>query len=119
MLATAPEGKVAIPVNGNSPRRICNNPCVAKWAPDGRFLYVGLRPGSQTSPGKTVAIPIPSGETFPNLPATGIRGLDEGAALPGASVIERWNISPGPDPSVYAYLKTTVQRNLFRVPLPR
>ena len=25
--------------------------------------------------------------------------------------------APGPDPSVYAYVKATVQRNLFSIPL--
>jgi serine/threonine protein kinase/Tol biopolymer transport system component len=109
-------GTLAVPVAGGAPRLICAG-CPVTWAPNGRFLYVALESESHTSPGKTVAIPIPPGETLPGLPASGIRSPEEGSALPGARVIGRWAISPGPDPSVYAYTKTTVHRNLFRIPL--
>jgi hypothetical protein len=84
---------------------------------DRKFLYVGLAPSSQTTRGKTIAIPIPAGETLPNLPASGIRRLNAESAFPGSHVIEAWYISPGPDPSVFAYVKTTAHRNLFRIPL--
>src|SRR5262249_50260223 len=100
-------------------RTVCREPCRAAWAPDGKFLYLGLAPASQASRGKTVVIPIPHGETFPDLPVSGIRGFDAAATLPGARVIDAWDISPGLDPSVFAYVKTTVHRNLFRIPLPR
>ena len=108
---------MAVPIGGGSPRRICSGFCPVAWAPDRKFLYVGLAPSSQTTRGKTVAIPIPPGETLPNLPASGIRGLDTGAAFSGSRVIDAWYISPGPDPSVFAYVKTTAHRNLFRIPL--
>jgi hypothetical protein len=88
------------------------------WAPDGKFLYIGIEPSSQTSRGKTLAIPILAGETLPELPASGIRGLEEAKAFPGARVIDGWGLSPGSDPSVYAYVKTTVHRNLYRIRLP-
>jgi hypothetical protein len=55
---------------------------------------------------------------FPDLPDSGIRGLDDAADFPGARIIEAIGISPGPDPSVFAYVKTTVPRNLFRIALP-
>jgi hypothetical protein len=72
---------------------------------------------SRTSAGKTFAIPVPPGETFPDLPASGIRGQADARTFPGSRVIEAWHIAPGPDPSIYAYVKTTVHRNLFRIPL--
>jgi hypothetical protein len=75
-------------------------------------------PGSQTTRAKTLAIPIPPGEALPNLPESGIRALDAEAAFPGSRVIEAWHISPGRDPPVFVYVKTTVHRNLFRIPLP-
>lgn len=111
-----PDGRggvsMAVPIDGSPPRRICPRVCFVTWAPDGKFLYVaGL------SADKTLAIPIPPGETFPNLPASGIRGLGDAAAFPGSRVIDGSNIAPGPDPSVFAYVKTTVHRNLFRIPL--
>jgi hypothetical protein len=60
---------------------------------------------------------VPPGETFPDLPASGIRGQADAGAFPGARLIDGWGISPAPDPSVFAYVKTTVHRNLFRIPL--
>jgi len=106
----------AIPIEGGSSRRICSW-CSVDWAPDGKFLYVGLAPNSLTTSGKTLAIPIPAGEALPNLPSSGIRGPEDAKAFPGARLLDAWGISPGPDPSVFAYTKTTVHRNLFRIPL--
>jgi hypothetical protein len=108
---------MAIPASGGAPRRICEDYCAVAWAPDGRFLYVDVERSSRTGPGKTLVIPIPAGETLPKLPDSGIRGLDDGRELPGVRVIEAWGISPGQDPSIYAYVKTTVYRNLFRIAL--
>jgi hypothetical protein len=89
----------------------------AAWAPDGKFLYVNLRQESRGNRAKTIAIPIPQGQALPNLPSSGIRGLDLETAFPGAHVIEASNISPGTDPSALAFVKTTPHRNLFRIPL--
>lgn len=108
---------MALPTSGGAPRRICENYCPVAWAPDGEYLYVGVERSSRSGPGKTLLIPMPGGGRLPRLPDSGIRGLEDGIELPGVRVIEAWDISPGPDPSIYAYVKTTVHRNLFRIPL--
>jgi hypothetical protein len=64
-----------------------------------------------------VAIPVPAGETLPSLPAAGIRTEAEALAIPGAKTIEQGQIAAGPDPSTYAYVKSAVHANLFRIPL--
>ncbi|MGH9631245.1 MAG: TolB family protein, partial [Bryobacteraceae bacterium] len=110
--------EMALPVGGGAPRQICAGFCPVAWAPDGRSFYVGVTSSSRTSPGKTLAIPVPPGETFPRLPASGIRGPEDARALPGARLIDGYRISPGPDPSLFAYVKTTMHRNLFRITLP-
>lgn len=111
-------GSIAVPVDGGAPRRICAAACTAiNWSPDGKFVYIAVRRPSRTGPGKTLAIPIPPGEIFPILPDSGLRGLEDAALFPGARVIDAFGISPGPNPSVFAYIKTTVHRNLFRIPL--
>jgi Tol biopolymer transport system component len=124
IIVGTPSGKcgggalMAVPTDEGTERCICQEPCIAAWAPDGSFLYLGLEQPSRTGPGKTIAIPVPPGEMLPSLPANGIRGLDDGAAFRGARIINGWGISPGPDPLVFAFLKTTVHRNLFQIPLP-
>jgi Tol biopolymer transport system component len=119
ILAGNATATIAVPTEGGTLRRICNWNCPAAWAPNGKFLYVGLSPGSQSTHGETLVIPIPPGETLPNLPVSGIQGLEVRRLLPSASVLDAWDISPGVDPSVYAYVKTTVHRNLYRIPVPR
>jgi DNA-binding winged helix-turn-helix (wHTH) protein/Tol biopolymer transport system component len=108
---------VAVAVDEGAVQRICQFPCSVAWAPDGRFLYVGVEAKSRTGPGKTLAIPLAQGETFPNLPNAGIRSVEDEALLPGSRVIDGWGVSPGPDPSTFAYVKTTVHCNLFRITL--
>jgi serine/threonine protein kinase len=105
-------GTVAVPVDGGTPTRICAQVCPSAWSSDGRWLYVG----APVATGKTYAIPVPSGRSLPDLPAGGIDPRAE-VAVPGTRLIEHGSISPGADPSTYAFLKTDLQRNLFRVPL--
>ena len=72
---------------------------------------------SLIDPGKTRVIPLQPGEMLPKLPPSGMRALDEPKLFPGSYLIDVYGISPSPDPSVYAYVKTTMHRNLFRIPL--
>jgi Tol biopolymer transport system component len=110
-------GTYGVPVDGGAPRRICSG-CPVMWAPDGKFLYLGVQRSSLASPGKTRVVPLPPGEMLPKLPPLGMRALDDPAMFPGSSLIERYGISPGPDPSIFAFVKTTMHRNLFRIPAP-
>jgi len=52
------------------------------------------------------------------LPDSGIRLEAEGLALPGMKIMEQGDIAPGLTPSTYAYVKSSVHSNLFRIPLP-
>ena len=107
----------AYPVEGGDAVPLCDD-CVVHWGLGGKFLYVTF----QTSPsdsGVTVAIPIPGGEALPALPDDGLQSEEDALALPDVRIIEQGFIAPGPDPSIYAFLRRTVQRNLYRIPLPR
>jgi hypothetical protein len=54
----------------------------------------------------------------PKLPSSGIRGPEDAKTIPGTRLLDGWFISPGPEPSVIAYVKTAVHRNLYRIPVP-
>jgi DNA-binding winged helix-turn-helix (wHTH) protein/Tol biopolymer transport system component len=108
---------MAIPIGGGSSRRVCTY-CQADWAPNGKFFYVELTSNSLTTRGKTVAIPLSEGEMLPSLPSSGISGPEDAKALRGARFLDAWLISPGPNPSIFAYVKTTGHRNLYRIPVP-
>jgi len=110
---------VALPLEGGQARvlSLCEFGCRPMWSPDGRHFYLPVAPPSQKNPaGKTLVIPVPSGETFPPWPVSGVRSEVEALDIPGAQVIPQTNIGPGLG-STYAYVKLTVHANLFRVPL--
>jgi hypothetical protein len=73
---------------------------------------VALPPGE-----KTFVIPVPAGQSLPDLPPSGIDPSTKAADLHGASIIDHGLITPGPNPSEYVFLKTDLQRNLFQIPL--
>jgi DNA-binding winged helix-turn-helix (wHTH) protein len=119
-----PEGETvvpmptAIPLDGGPPRRICKVYCNPIWSRRGDFLFIPVEPSSQTSPGRSLAIPIGPGETLPELPAQGIAPFDQPSVVPGARSVSRAELVPGKDLSHFAYVKTTPHRNLYRVSLP-
>jgi hypothetical protein len=83
-----------------------------RWTPDGRFVYLKFA-------GSTYAIPLQPGQPMPPIPAPGFQSMDAVAALPGARLVsEKEGVYPGPDPSVYAFVKVATQRNIYRVPVP-
>jgi hypothetical protein len=51
------------------------------------------------------------------LPPSGIDLTASDVHVPGAIVIQHDSIAPGPDPSIYVFTKTDLQRNLYRIPL--
>jgi hypothetical protein len=98
--------------------RLCLSYCLVSWASSGRFLYVPVEAGTLTSPGRSLAVPLGPGETLPVLPADGIRPEAKADEVPGALSVNREQLVGGQDPAHYAYVKTTVHRNLYRVTLP-
>ncbi len=115
---TAGRPELAVPLDGGAPRPMCDCAGGIAWAPDGRYLYVQIASAtSGGSPGKTVAIPVPPGQTLPPLPENAIRNPAEWAKVPGVKIVNHDGIAPGPDPSTYAYVKSTGHANLFRIPL--
>jgi hypothetical protein len=63
-------------------------------------------------------IPIGPGESLPELPPKGIPPLAEPNVVRGAQSLNRAELVPGEDVSHYAYVNTTVHRNLYRISLP-
>jgi hypothetical protein len=66
---------------------------------------------------RTAAIPIRPGQSLPAIPPAAVDDSTAWAKVPGVKIVEHDNISPGPDPSTYAYIKASAHANLFRIPL--
>ncbi|HTU32162.1 MAG TPA: winged helix-turn-helix domain-containing protein [Candidatus Acidoferrum sp.] len=117
---------LAFPVDGSAPRRICPAICMDKWSPDGsRFYVTPLLQGEAN--GMTIVIPVPKGKSIPDLPPNGIRSIQDAAKFSGARLIDLsqidpghggYDVAPGIAADTFVYVKTTVHRNLFQIPLP-
>jgi Tol biopolymer transport system component len=117
-----PTAVVVYPLAGGSPTLICGacaaetsfergpGPYNLNWSPDGTVLYLNFQ-------GSVFAIPLPPGQALPPTPASGFPTAQAVAALGGARLIAEGAFA-GPDPSVYAFTKFSIQRNIYRVSVP-
>ena len=111
----AAEGNIAawvIAVDSASPARVLNKSYApSTWSHDGKAIYVGLN--VQENPalfGSTRVVPVgPDDMPLSALPAASL----EGALIPHPGD----NLSVGPDPSVYVFLKSERRQNIYRIPL--
>ena len=109
---------MAIPLDGGPPLRICASYCLPAWSSSGRFLFIAVEAPTQTSPGRSLAIPVGPGESLPAFPPEGIEPGAEPDVIPGSQSVNRALLVPGEDLSHFAYVNTTSHRNLYRISLP-
>lgn len=122
VVAPLPDGSrvapMAIPAVGGSPQVLCAGYCTPTWSPNGKYLFVDVESESRAGPGHSLAIPVHGEEDLPPLPPGGIPPVASTASVPGSLLIGRARIAPGMDPSHFAYVNTSVHRNLYRIRLP-
>ena len=102
-----------LPLRGGTPVIIGSNTAL-HWSRSGDAVWVS---GGAVADGHTYIIPLHPGEVLPPIPADGFHSEEEIAHLPGAQ-LKNFGGAPGPSLSRYAFLRSTTQRNLYRVPIP-
>ncbi len=110
---------IARPLQGGPAIRVCKF-CGIGWGPDGKLLYLRFRDVGEMGDGRTFVIGLPTGKDLPTLPPSGLKSIEDTKGLNVLAEIDTAGkviFAPGPDPSVYAYSRLTVQRNLYRIPL--
>jgi eukaryotic-like serine/threonine-protein kinase len=107
---------VAFRIHGGEVRKICPFFCLSQWSAEGQYLFLDIDI-SNSSTGTTFVIPLPPGQSLPEYPASGITSPADLRKLPGAGMIERSNLSVGPDPSTYVFCRREFPSNLFRITL--
>jgi eukaryotic-like serine/threonine-protein kinase len=117
------EAVVALPVGEGLPVQIIfahGTSYHMAWSPDGRLIFISAPTGATASHvvGRTYVVPLPPGQMFPTIPVGGFQSAADLASLPGVRIIDAFDATPGPAPEVYAFSRATVQRNLYRIPIP-
>jgi serine/threonine protein kinase/Tol biopolymer transport system component len=83
------------------------------WSPDGAWASIASGPVPE---GRSYLVSLSPGELMSEIPPDGFHSEQQIAALPGARRIDVTAV-PGPSPDLYAFYRTTTQRNLFRIPI--
>jgi len=101
--------------------RLCNF-CFPSWSADGKDFYVSFPEGGSMKSSTvthTYLFRLKPGAGVPALPPLESRSEADFAKLGTLLGVTLANeFVPGPSPDVYAYSQRTIQRNLYRVPLP-
>jgi serine/threonine protein kinase len=119
---TSPPMTSVRPLRGGAPTTLCLGNCGGMFSPDGKWLYVGLLGiGDQPDVGaRTLAIPMGKNGDLPSSLTTMIEAALTGTFPPeqsGVRTLQGAFLTPGPDPSTYAYVRQDIQSNLFRIPI--
>jgi hypothetical protein len=102
---------MAIPTEGGQTLRI--PPFINNWSADGKYWCW------QDDNTVSHCAPTRPGEVWARTADGSIPyRLEDVAAVPGVRTIPSSDVAPGPTADVYAFTKTTVQRNLYRIPIP-
>ena len=108
-----PPSSQAFPLDGNPPIAL-------GWVPFG-WSKPGWQPrGMELVPlfsKWTYTLPLAPGQILPPIPPGGFHSDDQIASLPGARRGPPWPVAFGPG-DVYAYYRESIQRNLYRIPIP-
>lgn len=86
------------------------------WSQDGKQIVVQTVVGNNI--GKAYVLPLAPGHLVPESILHGLPSEQEILKSPGARLIVSNDVVPGPTADIYAFTRETVQRNLYRVPVP-
>jgi hypothetical protein len=107
-----PYSVAAFPVDGGPIVPVCLGLCpMTRWDRTGKSLYLSL-----PTAGGPYALPLQR-TGLPKLPPAGISSTQELVAMK-AQILSPEVMESGGTPSQYAYTRSTVRRNLYRIPLP-
>jgi eukaryotic-like serine/threonine-protein kinase len=101
-----------VPLSGGNPVFVGGT--MLWWSGSGDSLWIFR--GAVTA-GRIYIIPLPRGVVLPPIPEGGFHSEEEVATLPGARRLDTEG-APGPTLGLYAFARNTIQRNLYRIPIP-
>ena len=87
-----------------------------RWSGDGKHLFVQGKAPASTD--KAYVFPLTPGHLVPESFIHGLPSEQEIVKLPGVRVIASTDVVPGRTADTYAFTRESVQRNLYRIPVP-
>jgi hypothetical protein len=110
-------GLVLFRVDGGAPLQTqIMGPTGIGWSGDRKHMFVQARAVSNV--GKSYVLPVAPGHLLAESIVHGVPSEQEMLKLPGVRVISSKEVVPGPTAETYAFTRESVQRNLYRVPVP-
>jgi eukaryotic-like serine/threonine-protein kinase len=115
---------MAVPVRGTGTPFPVFRPTYADirvaWGPGQFAVSVPGSAGAMISGlrGKTYVVPLGAGQILPRIPEGGFQSPTDVVSIPGTTVIDSYDVALGPTPTIYAYSRQAVQRNVYRIPIP-
>jgi serine/threonine protein kinase len=113
---------VALPVHQDSAVRVIATTALSftdlevHWSTDAKSIYFRIPANESWAAGRTYVLRLVRGSIWPKMPLNGFQSEADITKVPGATLLNEFDC-PGPTPEIYAFVRMTVQRNLFRVPL--
>jgi len=117
-LALGSGGVVIFRVDGGAPLRtqLRGSATTLSWSGDGKHLFVQGKGAVNLD--KAYVLQLSPGQMVPESIVNGLPSEQEILKLPGARIIPLSNVVPGPTADTYAFIRQSVQRNLYRIPVP-
>jgi eukaryotic-like serine/threonine-protein kinase len=109
-----PYAVLAFPVESGTPVTICRALCRPRWDAEGKFMYLAF---AQQAEGINYALPLQPGSGLPAIPANGLTGSTDASQVKSVKVM-RHGVQAALNGSVYAFVRSTARRNIYRIPLP-
>jgi len=79
------------------------------------YVFASFGKANRTAPAYLISLPV--GRGIPELPAAGFSEVAQFVSSENARVIAAHAVAAGRTPDVYAYVKETFQRDLYRIPV--
>jgi serine/threonine protein kinase len=107
-----PYAIVAIPLQGGEPVPICMALCLPRWDVRGKLLFLGFAQQDQQT---NFGLPV-TASGLPALPPGGFTNMTAFSRIKGVVTV-REQLASALNGSVYAFVRTTTRRNIYRIPL--
>jgi eukaryotic-like serine/threonine-protein kinase len=104
---------LAYPTGGGTPVVLCRTLCLADWDISGTHMFFRFMGREDV---KSYFLATENGQAQ-KLPAGGVTGGQDLQALNNAKVVPAEVVS-AMTPDLYSYSRTTIRRNLYRIPIP-